>query len=150
MEEAQKAGAEGTPAANEGAGEQKPVRVRPKFNPLAIALNVGIPPAVCAGIGIGVYFIWHSALWSWLAPLLLLLLYTVIRLRDIAIFAVHVYQRVAPDHIRDACVFTPTCSEYMILALKKIRVYPWRDQGDRQTEALPLPERRGRLSLIRF
>ena len=118
-EEAQKAGAEGTPAANEGAGEQKPVRVRPKFNPMAIALNVGIPPAVCAGIGIGVYFIWHSALWSWLAPLLLLLLYIVIRLRDIAIFAVHVYQRVAPDHIRDACVFTPTCSEYMILALKK-------------------------------
>ena len=54
-EEAQKAGAEGTPAANEGAGEQKPVRVRPKFNPLAIALNVSIPPAVCAGIGIGVY-----------------------------------------------------------------------------------------------
>lgn len=35
------------------------------------------------------------------------------------IFAVHVYQNKAPDNVRLRCVFEPSCSEYMILALQK-------------------------------
>lgn len=32
---------------------------------------------------------------------------------------VRFYQKHAPKHIRSACLFTPTCSEYMILAINK-------------------------------
>ena len=32
---------------------------------------------------------------------------------------VRLYQRKAPDSLRGACLFTPSCSEYMILAIEK-------------------------------
>ena len=35
------------------------------------------------------------------------------------IWMIHVYQHFAPDKVRLACVFEPSCSEYMILAVKK-------------------------------
>ncbi len=35
------------------------------------------------------------------------------------IWLVHVYQHYAPDEVRLRCVFEPSCSEYMILSLKK-------------------------------
>lgn len=38
------------------------------------------------------------------------------------IWLVHVYQHYAPDDVRLRCVFEPSCSEYMILAIKKYGV----------------------------
>ena len=38
------------------------------------------------------------------------------------IMAVLLYQRYAPEHVRQKCVCTPTCSEYALLALRK---YVW-------------------------
>ena len=35
------------------------------------------------------------------------------------IWLVHVYQHYAPDEMRLKCVFEPSCSEYMILSIKK-------------------------------
>lgn len=35
------------------------------------------------------------------------------------IWLVHLYQNKAPDHVRLRCVFEPSCSEYMILAVNK-------------------------------
>ena len=35
------------------------------------------------------------------------------------IWMVYVYQRFAPDGLRLRCVYEPSCSEYMILAVKK-------------------------------
>jgi putative component of membrane protein insertase Oxa1/YidC/SpoIIIJ protein YidD len=32
---------------------------------------------------------------------------------------IHLYQHYAPERIRRKCIFKPTCSEYMILALEK-------------------------------
>ncbi len=46
-----------------------------------------------------------------------------LKLKNILIFAVHVYQCYAPDDIRLACRFTPSCSEYMILSLEKYGVW---------------------------
>lgn len=43
----------------------------------------------------------------------------VLVLKKIIIALVHVYQRYAPERIRRKCIFKPTCSEYMILALEK-------------------------------
>ena len=38
------------------------------------------------------------------------------------IWFIHVYQHYAPDEIRLKCVFEPSCSEYMILAVQKYGV----------------------------
>lgn len=40
-------------------------------------------------------------------------------LKKIMIFFVHLYQAYAPDSIRMACRFTPSCSQYMILSIEK-------------------------------
>ena len=48
-----------------------------------------------------------------------LLLYTLLRLRSVIIFAVQVYQVVAPMRVRERCSMVPTCSDYMILAVRK-------------------------------
>jgi putative membrane protein insertion efficiency factor len=42
-----------------------------------------------------------------------------IRLKDILIWMVRVYQKYASWELRLSCVFTPSCSEYMILAIEK-------------------------------
>ena len=38
------------------------------------------------------------------------------------IWLVRLYQRLAPRRLRKSCRFHPTCSEYMILAVKKYGV----------------------------
>jgi putative membrane protein insertion efficiency factor len=42
-----------------------------------------------------------------------------IRLKDILIWMVKIYQKYAPWKLRLSCVFVPSCSEYMILAIEK-------------------------------
>jgi putative membrane protein insertion efficiency factor len=37
----------------------------------------------------------------------------------LSIAAIRLYQRIAPDKIRGACRFEPSCSNYAILALQK-------------------------------
>ena len=45
------------------------------------------------------------------------------------IWMVHVYQRFAPDGLRLRCVYEPSCSEYMILAVKKYGCIRWLWKG---------------------
>lgn len=40
-------------------------------------------------------------------------------MKSLLILFVRIYQNYAPKKIRNACLFTPSCSEYMILAIKK-------------------------------
>lgn len=47
------------------------------------------------------------------------LLFFVIIAKRAAIWAVHLYQNKAPDKVRLKCVFTPSCSEYMIMSIEK-------------------------------
>ncbi len=44
------------------------------------------------------------------------------RMSNLIVNAVRLYQRKAPDSMRSSCLFEPTCSEYMILAVEK---YGW-------------------------
>lgn len=37
----------------------------------------------------------------------------------VSVALIHLYRRLAPATLRDACLFEPTCSEYAILALRK-------------------------------
>lgn len=39
--------------------------------------------------------------------------------RSNALLAIRLYQRYAPEHVRQRCAMTPTCSEYAVLAILK-------------------------------
>lgn len=56
---------------------------------------------------------------GWIASCATLFLFIVIKLKKIIVWLVLFYQRYAKDEIRQRCVFTPSCSQYMILAVKK-------------------------------
>ena len=42
--------------------------------------------------------------------------------RSVVVWLVLAYQKLAPDNLRLSCVFEPTCSEYMLLAIEKYGV----------------------------
>lgn len=42
--------------------------------------------------------------------------------RKILVWSINVYQKYAPDDLRLACVFEPSCSEYMLMAINKYGV----------------------------
>lgn len=43
----------------------------------------------------------------------------IINLKSLMIFSILLYQRFAPEPMRASCLYIPSCSEYMILAIKK-------------------------------
>lgn len=45
-----------------------------------------------------------------------------LNLKKIVVSAILIYQRYAPESIRLACVYQPTCSNYMLLAIEKYGV----------------------------
>ena len=47
------------------------------------------------------------------------LTYMIIISKKAVIWCVKVYQHYAPEHVRLRCVFEPSCSEYMIMAVEK-------------------------------
>jgi len=102
----------GSPSNTQFDIEKRHALVRPEINYMIVFFNVLIPVIICFAI----------CQWSVFYALVGLGLYFVIRLRETLIFFIHVYQRYASDDIRVSCVFKPTCSEYMILALNKYGV----------------------------
>lgn len=59
---------------------------------------------------------WNIAL---LCTVIVVIIYLCLISKRAIIWLVHVYQHFAPAKTRLACVFEPSCSEYMILAVKK-------------------------------
>ena len=57
--------------------------------------------------------------WRILGTALAALVISLIQAKRIVISLVLIYQRYAPETLRAACVFEPTCSQYMILAVEK-------------------------------
>lgn len=53
------------------------------------------------------------------AFLFYLLVCILIRIKRILIFMVRMYQLFAPEQMRLSCLYTPSCSEYMIMAIEK-------------------------------
>lgn len=40
-------------------------------------------------------------------------------MKKIIIYSIKIYQNKKPDRFKNRCLFTPSCSEYMILSLNK-------------------------------
>lgn len=57
------------------------------------------------------FLLWAELIWT--------LLFGVIIVKKALIWCVHLYQNKASDETRLRCVFEPSCSEYMILAVNK-------------------------------
>ncbi len=102
---------------------------RPHFCPWKVALNILLPLLAAAGLGVGLFFVLRAAGAGRGAGFCAgcaagaLGLYVLLRLKAVLIFAVRVYQRFAPMHVRERCHLTPTCSAYMIAALEKYGLF---------------------------
>lgn len=97
----------------------KRILIRPHVSWIRIVLNCAVPILLAWGLknllrGFGL-----NGILSWAIPLLLLLLYFCVNVKRAIICLIRVYQRYAPDSVRNKCRFEPSCSQYMILSLQK-------------------------------
>ena len=93
------------------------------YRPEVKLAKVIILNLVWIAVLIGVYFLLDRLLFGAGARVLLTvlaaLLISAVNSARIIITLVRIYQRYAPESLRRACVFEPTCSQYMILAVEK-------------------------------
>ncbi len=105
--------------------EEKPL-YRPKINWLKIILTCLIAIIINIVLTIGIIHICQHffeiktiILVFFLLFGLILMLECLIFFGNIIICLTRIYQRYAKESIRRRCLFTPSCSEYMILAIQK-------------------------------
>ena len=101
--------------------EQKPppynplYRRKPRYGKMLIALTVYLSLGAAFAILIprcfGIHWIIPVVIWSAIC-------FCIVGKRAV-IWLVRLYQYKAPDRVRLKCVFYPSCSEYMILAVQK-------------------------------
>lgn len=93
---------------------------RPKMNykKFRIALLIYIAVSVIASV-LTAKFLPFCWVWTWLGWSFL---YFLLIGKRAAIWMVHLYQNKAKDATRLKCVFEPSCSEYMILCIKRYGV----------------------------
>ena len=96
---------------------------RPKINWIRIILYVLLPViAITAFIIVANHF-GVSAIIIAVIAVVACVVYVLLTLKRAIICAVKIYQRYAPDSVRNNCRFEPSCSEYMILAVEKYGVF---------------------------
>ena len=93
--------------------------VRPKFPIWRLLLFFIVIPALCVPIYFGVNSIMQNKLASVLIAVAFLIICTLIFAKHILIALVLAYQSVAPAKLRERCRFEPSCSQYMIMSVKK-------------------------------
>lgn len=59
----------------------------------------------------------------WLIAAFILILFFILQLKNFLLIAIFLYQRFAPRAIRSACLFKPSCSEYMRQAIIRYGVF---------------------------
>ena len=93
--------------------------VRPEINTKAMMIKFFAWIFGIMVIGAAFYFIPFTRSISIYLAGIVLLISIVINLKRMVVSSVLLYQKYAPDEIRDACVFEPTCSNYMLMAIEK-------------------------------
>ncbi len=99
--------------------ERNPPVHRPAINLGMILLRNLICLVVAAGAYLTMSLLQVPTAYRIVSVVLLVLGLTAVNARRIIINSVLIYQRYAPERIRASCVFEPTCSQYMILAVEK-------------------------------
>ena len=67
------------------------------------------------------------------------LLFGMISLKRILLTLITLYQKYAPDTIRDSCLFEPSCSEYMRISIEKYGVLKGCPKGLKRLSRCHLP-----------
>ena len=96
---------------------------RPQINWFKVVLYVLLPAMVLAALIIGFRHLGVSTVVSVYLAIIVLLVYIMLTLKRAIICVVKIYQRYAPDSVRNKCRFEPSCSEYMILAIEKYGLF---------------------------
>lgn len=97
--------------------QYKRVCLRPTIQWKNLLLNLVVP--ILIDVLLLIYLQRYETTVVRLIPLILLLLYAVIRLKAFTLFLIKVYQRYAPLSVREQCRFKPSCSEYMKVSIEK-------------------------------
>ena len=95
------------------------VLIRPRINWAAAALFLTGLVLIALILPIALTRIGLEKIWIWVSVLSLALLYLALCAKWAVIGLVKLYQRFAPDSVRNRCRFEPSCSQYMILAIRK-------------------------------
>jgi len=97
----------------------KRICVRPKVNWWIIVLNCICPLATLGGM-YALFTFWGIRSQVAISVVLLCFIsYLLVNAKKIIICFIRIYQRYAPDSVRNKCRFEPSCSQYMILSLQK-------------------------------
>lgn len=102
---------------------------RPQICYRKAILNILVPGILSVGIGY----------WDIRYAFAFLCVYTLFRSPGIIIWTIRVYQHCAPDDIRLACVYEPSCSEYMILSIQKYGIIKGILRGIQRLKRCHLP-----------
>lgn len=96
---------------------------RPTLRPLRMALFAVVPLAICALLTVVAVWLDVPVGIAIAVACAALVIYTMIIAKRAAICLVRVYQRLAPDSVRNKCRFEPSCSSYMIRAIEKYGLF---------------------------
>lgn len=93
---------------------------RPKISlTKVLLLFIFVPSVVLAAIIVLLIHLGLSKTTTFLIAAVILLAYILLTAKRMFINVIKLYQRYAPDSLRNKCRFEPSCSEYMILAIEK-------------------------------
>lgn len=93
---------------------------RPKISVCRIILfYILIPTLVLTALIVILTYLGLSTTTTVVIVATILLVYIFLTTKRMIICVIRIYQRYAPDSLRNKCRFEPSCSEYMILAIEK-------------------------------
>ena len=93
---------------------------RPKISVFRIILfYIFFPALVLTALIVVLKYLGLSTTTTVVIVAIILLAYIILTTKRVFICAIRIYQRYAPDSLRNKCRFEPSCSEYMILAIEK-------------------------------
>lgn len=105
------------------------IHIRPKINWFRVIGYLALPILAVAAFVLCVQSCNFS---TWKVVLLsaaIVVVYFLLTLKAAVICAVKIYQRFAPEAVRNKCRFEPSCSQYMILAIKKYGLWTGMRKG---------------------
>ena len=115
---------------NKRKDDLKKAVIRPKFGLYKEMLQIAVFSLLTA-----VTAIFGSSLRLWQYTILMtvmILLFLITQTKNIILLMIFLYQRFAPKTVRAACLFTPSCSEYMRISVQKYGVFKGVKKGFRR------------------
>ena len=104
--------------------------IRPKFGLYKELLQIAVfllPIVLIAVLG------GSLKLWQFIALMIAaILIFAIVQTKNIILLLIFLYQKFAPKAIRAACLFTPSCSEYMCISVQKYGVFKGVKKGFRR------------------